>query len=104
MGLNVYLGLLVEVDDVTSISTILLVDVKVESFSPYKYVPTPWAKHTKTIIRGAPSLGNLSCSKLNISPPSRVVPRPKPFKCMEVEDKVFAVLPLFRNIFIVSSF
>jgi hypothetical protein len=29
MGLNVYLGLLVEVDGATSISTILLVDVKV---------------------------------------------------------------------------
>jgi hypothetical protein len=48
MSLNVYLGLLVEVDGATSISTILLVDVKVENFSPYKYVPTLWAKHTKT--------------------------------------------------------
>jgi hypothetical protein len=104
MGLNVYLGLLVEVDGATSISTILLVDVKMENFSPYKYVPTHWAKHTKTTIRGAPSLGNLSCSKLNISPPSRVVPRPRPFRWMEVEDEVFAVLPLVRNIFIVFSF
>jgi hypothetical protein len=50
MGLNVYLGLLVEVDDATSISTIFLVDVKVESFPPYKYVPTLWAKHTKTTV------------------------------------------------------
>jgi hypothetical protein len=41
MGLNVYLGLLVEVDGATSFSTILLVDVKLESFPPYKYVPTP---------------------------------------------------------------
>jgi hypothetical protein len=41
MGLNVYLGLLVEVDGATSISIILLVDVKVESFLPYKYIPTP---------------------------------------------------------------
>jgi hypothetical protein len=44
------------------------------------------------------------CSKLNISPSSRVVPRPRPFRWMEVEDEVFAVLPLVRNIFIVSSF
>ena len=42
MGLNDYLGLLVEVDGATSISTILLVDVDVESFPPYKYVPIPW--------------------------------------------------------------
>jgi hypothetical protein len=55
MGLNVYLGLLVEVEGATSINTILLVDVKVESFPPYIYVPIPWAKHTKTIVRGAPS-------------------------------------------------
>jgi hypothetical protein len=104
MGLNVYLGLLVEVDGATSISIILLVDVKVESFPPYKYVPTPWAKHTKTTVRGASSLGNLSCSKLDISPPSCVAPRPRPFRWMEVEDEVFAVLPLVRNIFVVSSF
>jgi hypothetical protein len=104
MGLNVYLGLLVEVDDATSISTILLTDVKVESYPPYKYVPTPWTKHTKTTVRGAPSFGNLSCSKLDISPPSCVVPRPRPFRWMEVEDEVFAVLPLVRNIFVVSSF
>jgi hypothetical protein len=57
MGLNVYLGLLVEVEGATSISIILLVNVKVESFPPYKYVPIPWAKHTKTTVRGAPSLG-----------------------------------------------
>jgi hypothetical protein len=68
MGFNVYLGLLVEVDGAISIITILLVDVKVESFPPYKYVLTPWAKHTKTTVKGAPSLENLSCSKLDISP------------------------------------
>jgi hypothetical protein len=34
----------------TSISTTLLVDVKIESFHPYKYVPTLWAKHTKTTV------------------------------------------------------
>ena len=39
MGLNDYLGLLVEVDGATLISTILLVDVKVGSFPPYIYVP-----------------------------------------------------------------
>ena len=62
MGFNDYLGPLVNVEGATSISTILLVDVDVESFSPYKYVPTPWTKHTRTIVRGAPSLENLSCS------------------------------------------
>ena len=41
MGLNDYLGLLVEVDGATSISIILLVDVDMESFSLDKYVPTP---------------------------------------------------------------
>jgi len=73
MGLNDYLGLLVEVDGATSISIILLVDVDVESFSPYIYVPTLWAKHTKITIKGAPSLGNPSCSKLDFSPLSLVV-------------------------------
>ena len=68
MGFNNYLGPLVNVEGATSISTILLVDVDVGSFSPYKYVPTPWAKHTKTTIRGAPSLGNPTCSKLDFSP------------------------------------
>jgi hypothetical protein len=94
----------VEVDGATSINTILLVDVKVESFPPYKYIPTPWAKHTKTTVRGAPSLGNLSCSKLDISPPSCVALRPRPFGWMEVEDEVFTVLSLVHNIFVVYSF
>ena len=57
---NDYLGPLVNVEGATSISTILLVDVDVGSFSPYKYVPTPWAKHTKTTVRGAPILANPS--------------------------------------------
>ena len=57
----------------TLISTILLIDVDVGSFSPYKYVPTPWAKHTKTTVRGAPSLGNPSYSKLDFSPASLAV-------------------------------
>jgi hypothetical protein len=48
MSLNDYLGLLVKVNGATSISTILLVDMKVGSFSPNKYVPTPWMKHTRT--------------------------------------------------------
>jgi hypothetical protein len=92
------------VDGATSISTISLVDVEVESFPPYIYVSTPWVKAHQNYRRRAPSLGNLSCSKLNISPPSFVAPRPRPFEWMEVEDEVFAVLPLVRNIFIVSSF
>ena len=57
----------------TSISIILLVDVDVGSFSSNKYVPTPWAKHTKITVRGAASLGNPSCSKLEFSPPSVAV-------------------------------
>ena len=69
MSFNDYLGSLVNVEGATSISTILLVDVDVGSFSPYKYVPTPWAKHTKTTVRGAPCLENPSCSKLDFSPP-----------------------------------
>ena len=56
MGFNVYLGPLVQADGATSISTISLVDVDVGNFSSYIYLPTPWAKHIKTIIRGAPSL------------------------------------------------
>ena len=72
MGFNDYLGPFVNVEGITSNSTILLVDVDAGSFSPYKSVP-PWAKHTKTIVRGAPSLGNPSCSKLDFSPPSLVV-------------------------------
>jgi hypothetical protein len=41
MGLNDCLSLLVEVDGATSISIISLVDMDVESFPPYIYVPTP---------------------------------------------------------------
>jgi hypothetical protein len=88
----------------TSISTVSPVDVGVGSFPPYIYVPTPWVKAHQNYRGGASSLGNLSCSKLNISPFSRVAPRPRPFRWMEVEDEVFAVLPLVRNIFVVSSF
>ena len=73
MGFNVYLGPLVQVNGATSISTISLVDVDVGSFSPYKYVLTLWAKHTKTTVWGAPSLGNPSCSKLDFSHPSLAV-------------------------------
>ena len=51
MGFNVYLGPLVQANGAMSISTISLVDMDVGSFSPYIYVPTAWAKHTKTIIR-----------------------------------------------------
>ena len=35
-------------------------------------MPTPWAKHTKTTIKGTPSLGNPSCSKSDFSPPLAV--------------------------------
>ena len=73
MGFNDYLDPLVNVEGATSISTILLVDVDVASFFSYKYIPTPWAKHTKTTIRGAPSLGNPSCSKLDFSPSSHAI-------------------------------
>jgi hypothetical protein len=48
MSLNDYLGLLVKVDGATSISIILLVDIKAGSFSSNKYVSTPWVKHTRT--------------------------------------------------------
>ena len=73
MGFKDYLGPLVNVKVATSISTILLVDVDVGSFSSYKSVPTPWVKHTKTTVRGAPSLGNPSCSKSYFSHPSLTV-------------------------------
>ena len=73
IGFNVSLGLLLEVEGATSISTILLVDVDVGSFSPYIYLPTPWAKRTKTTVWGASSLGNSSCSKLDFSHPSLAV-------------------------------
>ena len=51
MDFNDYLGPLVNVEVATLISTIFVVDVDVGSFSPYKYVLTPWAKHTKTTVR-----------------------------------------------------
>ena len=54
MDFNDYLGSLVNVEGATSISNILLVNVDMGSFSPNKYVPTPWAKHTKTTFRGVP--------------------------------------------------
>ena len=60
-------------EGVTSISTISLVDVDVGSFSSYIYQPTLWAKHTKTTVRGAPSLENPSCSKSYFSHPSLAV-------------------------------
>ena len=65
MCFNDYLGPLVNVEGATSISTILLDDVDVGSFSPNKYIPTPWAKHSKTTVRVALSLGKPSCSKLD---------------------------------------
>jgi hypothetical protein len=41
MDLNDYLGLLAEVDGATSMSTTSLVDMEVESFPAYIYVPIP---------------------------------------------------------------
>jgi len=41
MYFNDYLGPLVNIEGAISISTILLVDVDVGSFSSNKYVPTP---------------------------------------------------------------
>jgi hypothetical protein len=87
-----------------SISTVSLVDVGIGSYPPYIYVHTPWVKAHQNYRGGAPSLRNLLYSKLDIFSSSRVAPRPRPFRWMEVEDEVFAVLPLVRNIFVVSSF
>jgi hypothetical protein len=55
------------IEGATSISTISLVDVGVGSFPPYIYVPTPWVKAHQNYRGGAPSLGNLSCSKIEFS-------------------------------------
>ena len=49
MGFNDYLGRLVNVEGATSISIILLVNVDVGSFSPYKYVPAPWQSTPKLL-------------------------------------------------------
>ena len=68
-------------EGVTSISTISLVDVDVESFSSYIYQPTPWAKHTKTTVWGAPGLGNPSCSKLDFLILLSPSPSPSPLAC-----------------------
>jgi hypothetical protein len=53
----------------TSISTVSLVDVGVGSFPLYIYVPTSWVKAHQNYRGGDPNLENLSCSKLDISPP-----------------------------------
>ena len=108
-------------DGVTSISTISLVDVDVGSFSSYIYQPTPWAKHTKTTVRGAPSLGNPSCSKLDFSPSlavavaaallspailsfvQQVKPTLRPGRPKD-EDEVITKLPPVLNIVVVYSF
>ena len=66
MGFNNLSGLLVRMEVATSISTILLIDVDVKSFSSYIFVPTPWPNH-QNYIKKAPSLGNPSCSKLKFS-------------------------------------
>jgi hypothetical protein len=66
MNLNDYLGLLVEVDGTTSISTILLVDVKTGSSSPFIYIYQPLGQSMRTIVRGAPVWESLH-SKLDFS-------------------------------------
>ena len=95
MGFNDYLGPLVNVKDATSISTILLINVDVESFSPNKYVPTPWAKHTKTTVRGALSLGNPSCSKSDFS--HLLSPSPSPSPSFSPSPAVTVDPPLRRS-------
>ena len=49
MSFNDYLGPLVNVEGATSIRTILLVDVDVGSFSPYKYVQ-PLKQNTLNLL------------------------------------------------------
>ena len=71
MGLNVYLGPLVQVDGATSISTILLADVDVGVFR-LTNMYQPLEQSTRTNIRRAPSLVNPSCSKFDFSPPLTV--------------------------------
>ena len=95
MSFNDYLGPLVNVEGATSINTILLVDVDVESFSPYKYVPTSWVKHTKTTIRGAPSLENPSCSKSDFS--HLLSPSPSPSPSFSPSPAVTVDPPLRRS-------
>jgi hypothetical protein len=51
MGLNVYFGSFVEMKGAISISTILLVDVEVDSFSFYTYVPNPPGKAQYLTVR-----------------------------------------------------
>ena len=54
MGFNDYLGPLVNVDGVTSISTISLVDVDVESFSSYIYINQLLGHNTPKLPYGEP--------------------------------------------------
>ena len=106
-------------EGVTSISTISLVDVVVGSFSSYIYQPTPWAKHTKTTVRGASSLGNPSCSKLyffllflSSSPlplPPRCSARPCPIVALTCssssrDQPVRPIVAVFRCLRIVQHF
>ena len=58
MGFNIYLGPLVQVEGAMSISIVSLVNVEVGSFFLYIFVPTPWTKHTKIIVKEAPSFKN----------------------------------------------
>ena len=96
MVFNDYLGPLVNVECAISISTISLVDVDVGNFSPYICVPTPWAKYTKTTVRGASSLGNLSCSKLYFSPSLTVAVA----AALPVRSCSFISIPTFSFLFV----
>ena len=117
MGFNVYLGPLVQADGATLISTISLVDGDVGSFSSYIYLPTPWAKHTKTTVKRAPNLGNPSCSKLYFSllpsPSSSLPPRCSARPCPIValtcssssrDQPVRPIVAVFRCLRIVQHF
>jgi hypothetical protein len=53
MGLNDYLGLLVKTEGATSISTILLVDVKTRSFLPIS-MDIPLAQSTPKLPKESP--------------------------------------------------
>ena len=70
MGLNDYLGLLVEVDGATSINTVLLADVKGGVFLPI-YSLVLWAKHLKTIVKEAPANPKTRFSPISTTTPSR---------------------------------
>jgi hypothetical protein len=69
--------------------------MKVESFPPYIYVPIPWVKAHQNYRREAPSLGNLSYSKLYFSPPSCVAAAAVwSLHCLPVDCNLLSRTPL----------